>query len=570
MRSGTIPVARTVFPFLFGWLALAAAAQAQYPSRMVRAIVPYTPGSSADLIARNLGPRLSEGWKVPFLVDNRAGASGIIGVQAVVAAPGDGYTVLIMADNFASAASVRPNSYDPVNDLDPVILLARGDYALMASASLPARSVAELVDMARASPGRIYYASPGSGLPAHLMMEVFKSAMGIDLVHVPYKNNAAAVTDLAGGQVSLMFASVGVALPLAEGGRIRILGRGREARRAHARNPELHRVGREGLQRRHMVRDARAERDAARDPRETPRRHRGAPEGAGGGRAHVQAGNDARGRKAGGAARSHPVGLRSLEQDRARSQHQGGLIMQKATRKLTPDFEDSFEDHCWKDIMPPDVIELYSNYRREVGVGPSPALIAIDLYELVYQGGAKPVTQVMKTYPNSCGEYAWAAIAPTKRLFAAARAAGLPVFYSTGDTRPQSQPKSVRATRRQGVHVDRELYAIRPEFKPQPQDVVITKVRASAFYGTPLAAHLTQLGVKSVIVCGESTSGCVRASAVDAYSHGFHVTLVEECCFDRSPISHKVNLFDMHHKYADVLHVDEVIAHLEGMRAGAR
>jgi len=95
-------------------------------------------------------------------------------------------------------------------------------------------------------------------------------------------------------------------------------------------------------------------------------------------------------------------------------------------------------------------------------------------------------------------------------------------------------------------------------------------VRASAFYGTPLAAHLTQLGVKSVIVCGESTSGCVRASAVDAYSHGFHVTLVEECCFDRSPISHKVNLFDMHHKYADVLHVDEVVAHLEGMRAKLR
>src|ERR1700704_2129694 len=132
MRSGTTPVAPAVFLFLSGGLALAA--QAQYPSRMVRAIVPYTPGSSADLIARNLGPRLSEGWKVPFLVDNRPGASGIIGGQAVVGAPGDGYTVLIMADNFASAASVRRNSYDPVNDLDPVILLARGEYALMASA----------------------------------------------------------------------------------------------------------------------------------------------------------------------------------------------------------------------------------------------------------------------------------------------------------------------------------------------------------------------------------------------------------------------------------------------------
>ncbi|HEX4557290.1 MAG TPA: isochorismatase family protein, partial [Xanthobacteraceae bacterium] len=91
------------------------------------------------------------------------------------------------------------------------------------------------------------------------------------------------------------------------------------------------------------------------------------------------------------------------------------------------------------------------------------------------------------------------------------------------------------------------------------------KQRASIFYGTPLMAHLTQLGVRTVIVCGESTSGCVRASAVDAYSNGFHVVLVEECCFDRSPISHKVNLFDLHHKYADVIKVDEVVAHLDGM-----
>src|SRR5262245_11343801 len=228
---------------------------------------------------------------------------------------------------------------------------------------------------------------------------------------------------------------------------------------------------------------------------------------------------------------------------------------------------DPFEDHCWKDVIPPDVIELYSSYRRDVGVGPSPALVAIDLYELVYQGGARPVRELMRTYPSSCGEHAFAAIAPTKRLFAAARAAGLPVFYSTRDARSESQPKAVRATRRQGDTVAPALYAIRPEFEPEPGDVVITKLRASAFYGTPLAAHLTQLGVQSVIVCGESTSGCVRASAVDAYSHGFHVTIVEECCFDRSLLSHKVNLFDMHHKYADVLHVDEVVAHLQGLRA---
>jgi nicotinamidase-related amidase len=223
---------------------------------------------------------------------------------------------------------------------------------------------------------------------------------------------------------------------------------------------------------------------------------------------------------------------------------------------------DDFEDHCWKDIVTPDILEVYSCYRRKTLVGPAPALLAIDLYELVYRGGAQPPDRIAKTFPNACGHYAYEAIEPTKRLFAAARAAGLPIFYSTGDVRSESRPAYVSATKRVKPSIDAADYAIRPEFKPQPGDVVITKQRASAFYGTPLTAHLTQLGIQTLIVCGESTSGCVRASAVDAYSHGYHVVLVEECCFDRSALSHKVNLFDMHHKYADVMHIDEVIAHL--------
>ncbi len=221
-----------------------------------------------------------------------------------------------------------------------------------------------------------------------------------------------------------------------------------------------------------------------------------------------------------------------------------------------------FEDHCWKDVVSPDVLEIYSHYERETFVGAAPALLAIDLYELSYQGGARPVAEVAKTYPSSCGEHAWAAIPATQRLFAAARAAGLPIFYSTSDVRPGSQPSRINATKRRRVPLDPTVYEIKAEFKPQPGDVVVTKQRASAFYGTPLLAHLTQLGVQTVIVCGESTSGCVRASAVDAYSNGFHVVLVEECCFDRHVLSHKINLFDLHHKYADVMHVDEVVAHL--------
>jgi maleamate amidohydrolase len=227
---------------------------------------------------------------------------------------------------------------------------------------------------------------------------------------------------------------------------------------------------------------------------------------------------------------------------------------------------DSFEDHCWKDVIPADILEVYSHYHRKISIGPNPALLAIDLYEVVYAGGPLPPAQLAKTHPNSCGEYAYAAIEPTQRLFAAARAAGLPIFYSTGDTRGESRPNFVTATKRNRPPVKASDYAIRPEFKPQPGDVVITKQRASVFFGTALIAHLTQLGVQTLIVCGESTSGCVRATAVDAYSHGFQVVLVEECCFDRSILSHKVNLFDMHHKYVDVMHIDQVTAHLDGLK----
>jgi nicotinamidase-related amidase len=226
---------------------------------------------------------------------------------------------------------------------------------------------------------------------------------------------------------------------------------------------------------------------------------------------------------------------------------------------------DEFENYCWQDVVPADVLEIYSHYRRKLGVGPAPALLAIDLYELAYEGGKRPVIELHQTYPSSCGEHAFAAIQPTRRLFAAARRAGLPVFFSTMDTRTLAKPAAVAATRRQRIQTAPELYAIRPEFKPEPGDVVIAKQRASAFYGTPLAAHLTQLGVRTAIICGESTSGCVRATAVDAYSHGFEVVVVEECCFDRSALSHKVNLFDLHHKYADVMHLDAVAAHLDGL-----
>ena len=226
---------------------------------------------------------------------------------------------------------------------------------------------------------------------------------------------------------------------------------------------------------------------------------------------------------------------------------------------------DNFNDHCWRDVIPQADLELYSGWRRETFAGARPALLAIDLYELVYRGGPHSPNELNAHYPNSCGIYAHRAIAPTKRLLAAARRAGIPIFYCTQDTRPQNRPPGAESTRRQAF-VPSDGYGIYHEFRPEPSDVVIFKQRASIFQGTPLFSHLSLLGVQSLIACGESTSGCVRASVVDGYSNGFHVCLVEECTYDRAELTHKVNLFDLHHKYADVMHIDEVVAHLDGMR----
>ena len=226
---------------------------------------------------------------------------------------------------------------------------------------------------------------------------------------------------------------------------------------------------------------------------------------------------------------------------------------------------DNFNDHCWRDVIPEADLELYSGWRRETFVGGRPALLAIDLYELVYRGGPHSPYELNTRYPNSCGIYAHRAIAPTKPLLATARRAGIPIFYCTQDTCPQNRPPGADSTRRQAF-VPSDGYGIYHEFRPEPSDVVIFKQRASIFQGTPLFSHLSLLGVQSLIVCGESTSGCVRASVVDGYSNGFHVCLVEECTYDRAELTHKVNLFDLHHKYADVMHVDEVVAHLDATR----
>ncbi|MPZ38408.1 MAG: isochorismatase family protein [Rhizobiales bacterium] len=220
-----------------------------------------------------------------------------------------------------------------------------------------------------------------------------------------------------------------------------------------------------------------------------------------------------------------------------------------------------FEDYCWKDVIDAETLQIYQAYRRKIYVGNNPAVLAIDLYNKAYLGGSRPVAEVDREFSGSCGENAWRALPDTQTLFAAARRAGVPIIYSTRhvDTR------GVHSTNRNLGKLADDVYDIKAELAPQPGELVIYKERASAFFGTPLIAHLQMKGIDSLIICGESTSGCVRASTVDAYSYGFHNTVVEECTYDRSMITHKVNLFDLHHKYADVMHIEDVLAHLDGL-----
>jgi tripartite-type tricarboxylate transporter receptor subunit TctC len=202
-------------------------AQAAYPNRAIRIIVPYTPGTGIDILARVIGQKLSEKLNVAVVVDNRPGASGNIGTEAVSKAQPDGYTLLATASTIVTNAAVQKSvPYDAIKGFTPIAPSAIGNLALVVHPSVPARSVKELVALAKAHPGELNYASPGSGTPHHLAAELFKLHFGVAITHVPYKGTAGAVTDLLGGQVQMMFLPVHVALPQVQSGKLRMLAAG--------------------------------------------------------------------------------------------------------------------------------------------------------------------------------------------------------------------------------------------------------------------------------------------------------------------------------------------------------
>jgi tripartite-type tricarboxylate transporter receptor subunit TctC len=197
-----------------------------YPVRPVRLVVPFAAGGPVDTVARLLTPRLAEAWGQQVVIDNRPGANSMIGSEAVARAAPDGYTLLIVSAGFAINVTLQPKlPYDPLRDFTPIITVANGPSALVTHPSLPARNLKELIALAKARPGQLTYGSSGVGAPtSHLGMELLKVTAGVDIVHVPYKSMAPALTDIIGGQVHMGMPTINVTVGHVKSGRLRALG----------------------------------------------------------------------------------------------------------------------------------------------------------------------------------------------------------------------------------------------------------------------------------------------------------------------------------------------------------
>jgi tripartite-type tricarboxylate transporter receptor subunit TctC len=203
---------------------LAAQSPPVYPQRNVQLVVPYTPGTGADILARALGPRLAERWKVGVITDNRPGATGNIGTDFVAKAASDGHILLMTATSFGTVPALAPKlPFDPVRSFAPVVQIAASELTFVVHPQLPVKSLREFIQLAKRRPGQLLYSSPGNGGPQHLTTELIKLETGIDIVHVPYKGAAGAVTDLVGGHVQAMVSAVQTISPQVRAGKLRML-----------------------------------------------------------------------------------------------------------------------------------------------------------------------------------------------------------------------------------------------------------------------------------------------------------------------------------------------------------
>lgn len=200
-------------------------AAADYPEKQIRIVVPYAPGGASDILARVLGQKLSESLRQPVVIDNRAGAGGTIGADLVAKAPPDGYT-LLLADVgvYTISPSLYPKLPYTVADLAPVINLATFAHILITAPNSPLNSFGDLMALEKAKPGRFSAASSGNGTSTHLTVEMINSVAGMKLAHVPYKGGGAALADVMGGQIDIMFIGAPPAMPLLQSGKLKALG----------------------------------------------------------------------------------------------------------------------------------------------------------------------------------------------------------------------------------------------------------------------------------------------------------------------------------------------------------
>ena len=208
-------------------LALSCAGYAQtFPSRPVTLVVPFSPGTGIDILARVIAPRLSEMWRQPVVVENKAGASGNIGTDFVAKSDPDGHTLMVTVNTLTITPSlIRNTPYDVVNDFTPISKIATATYCFDVNPKVfPAHDMKEAIALIKANPGKYFFASPGNGTPHHIGMELLKLRLGLEATHVPYKGFAGAMQDLIGGQVQMMFTLIHSSIPQAQAGRIRILG----------------------------------------------------------------------------------------------------------------------------------------------------------------------------------------------------------------------------------------------------------------------------------------------------------------------------------------------------------
>ncbi len=194
-----------------------------WPSKPVRLIVTFVPGGGADIVGRYVAKHLSDALGQPVIVENKAGAGGLVGVQAGLASPADGYTFVLISSSYTVNPSLYKIKFDPVNDITPVVQVSKGPLLVVVNPKLPASNLKELVALGKAKPGVLNYASSGQGSLLHLAAAQFADEADIEMRHVPYKGGGAALTDLVGGQVDLYFAATASALPLVKAGKLRAL-----------------------------------------------------------------------------------------------------------------------------------------------------------------------------------------------------------------------------------------------------------------------------------------------------------------------------------------------------------